>query len=178
MKKIGLILSVIVLLIGVAYFWRHRYDYFFQGQMELKSDEPAEEKRDASFGEQDVNQSEDNERRDEEEIRQGSDLSNEYDEIELSDKSLESIITEDCKDQCASKKNDEKEYRYCREVCGLSEETVEPNDCETLFGIDRDSCFKSKAITEKDFQYCEKIMDVNMREACENRVSEEIMDMN
>ena len=179
MKKLGLVFFIFLLLGGAAYLWYHRYDYFFQGQIEQEGDNGlVDEEKNEISGDQGNDQFEIDQENSENPNEQEEPLTIDYDSIELTDKPLEDIVSEDCQDRCQSKKDDKEEYLYCREICGLSEETVDLDDCETLSGIDRDSCFKSKAITEKDFQYCEKISDKNMKEACENRVSEEILDIN
>lgn len=83
----------------------------------------------------------------------------------------------DCDNNCAGYKDNADNLKYCQEVCGIR--PVAPKDsesqCESLAGLDRDSCWKDLSVSKKDFSFCEKISDAKLQKVCENRVTEELL---
>ena len=96
-------------------------------------------------------------------------------EESLPQKSLIEITDKDCDNECEFYKNDEK--NYCLEVCGLKSVPEESNDeCDNMNGLEKDYCLKSQAIEKTDFSICRRIEDKSIRETCQNRVTEDIID--
>lgn len=85
------------------------------------------------------------------------------------------ISARDCDKECEEFKDDEKNLKYCQEVCGFSPEKVEVN-CGDKSGLEKDYCFKSLAIQNKDFKICDQISDSGIKKACKNRISEDIIE--
>ena len=86
------------------------------------------------------------------------------------------VDNEDCENNCAEF-TEESDLRYCRQVCGLTPLKKEnSNSCENLTGLEKDYCLKDLAITEKDFNVCRQIKDKNIRETCQNRITEELLE--
>lgn len=168
MKKIIILILFISLSGGVYYGWNHRYDYFFKGE----TIETGSNKTEAEKTEQKSNLN--NSQPDFSNNLEESSVEKSQEGIELKNKALEKIIAEDCKRDCENKKGEE-DYQYCLEICGLREPSSSDN-CEELSGLAKESCYKDKAISEKKFEFCDKISDNNLKEACKNRVSEEIID--
>ncbi|MEF3691736.1 MAG: hypothetical protein V3574_01600 [Candidatus Moraniibacteriota bacterium] len=85
------------------------------------------------------------------------------------------IEAEDCEDGC-EQFEDEEDKKYCQEYCGLLEMSDESDtDCESLEDLEKDYCYKNQAIADKDFKLCEKISDKKLRESCQNRITEELL---
>ena len=86
------------------------------------------------------------------------------------------ITSEDCNEGCGQFE-DEEDNKYCREVCGLDSETNETvAECDKLSDLEKDYCWKDKAISEKNFKTCKKIKDKKIKQTCENRITEDILD--
>jgi len=84
------------------------------------------------------------------------------------------LTSSDCDNEC-SRFYDE-DLKYCQEVCGLGEQSEDETDCESKTGLEKDYCLKDKGIKEKDFKYCNEVLDEKIKETCQNRVTEEILD--
>jgi hypothetical protein len=177
MKKTIIIIGIFLVLFGAIYFlWTKRYTYLFQGELGEKEESPAEEIED-----NEKNNAEDGTINGEE-ANNGSGEGTEYKAIEegavsdeIINEAYEDILRNHCGNQCAAKK-DTGDYQYCLEICGLRDPNKENiDDCENLSGLEKDVCYKNKAIEEKNYDYCGKIMDVNLKASCENRVLEEIL---
>jgi hypothetical protein len=96
-------------------------------------------------------------------------------EESLPQESFIEITDKDCDNECEF--YDGKEESYCFQVCGLSSVPVESNDeCEDLNNLEKDYCLKSQAVEKTDFSICREIEDKNIRETCQNRVTEDIID--
>ena len=82
----------------------------------------------------------------------------------------------DCDSRCVKRTGED--YKYCLEICGLpsSQSTASEGDCEKKTGREKDACLKSKAIKEKNDQYCDKISDKLLKESCINAVAEGILE--
>lgn len=99
-------------------------------------------------------------------------------EIEPQRESQFEIPNQDCTNQCKNHKEVNK-LNYCKQVCGLtsikkSEEDAE--NCDKLFGLEKDYCWRDAAINKTDFEKCKKIEDGNIFEQCKNRITEDIID--
>jgi hypothetical protein len=90
----------------------------------------------------------------------------------------------DCANNCKDFKSDESDFKYCQEFCSPADETggsqktdtEKSGDCDDKSGLDKDYCWKDKAIEDENIKTCEKIQDENLKQACKNRVSEDIID--
>jgi hypothetical protein len=83
----------------------------------------------------------------------------------------------DCENNCLDFKDTPDDYKYCREFCGITEkDTKKSGDCGNLNGLDKDYCLKDQAIEKEDIKFCEDIEDGKIKQACKNRVFEDIMD--
>lgn len=177
MKRTFIIILVLVVLLGAFfYFWSHRYDYFFKGKIDQRQEE-SQDKNSLDSDESIYSENEDDEEEiDEDEDEVGEDFENGY-VYELSDKPLSEIVAEDCSNGCENQKGEE-DYAYCLEICGLKEdkEYSSESECDKMSGLAKDNCFRNLAVSQKNFSFCQKISDDNLKEACKNRVSEEIMD--
>jgi hypothetical protein len=169
MKKLFFLVLIVLLLGGGYYLWQHRYNYFFQGKQlettDSEADQPLQEKQEnpGETSNQDENKNDHQESTDDdEEENYQADIKEDY----------------DCDQKCKNRKNTNT-YRYCLEICGLSdlEENSEKqsDDCESLSGLDHDVCWKNKAIKEKNDSACNNINDAQLKKSCVNRVLEEIL---
>lgn len=184
MKKI-IIFAVIILVFvaGLYFLWQKRHEYFFQGELEnLKEDSETIKKNDnrlesdnaddPEFDDAEIGADEDDEEDgdgDEEE-----DLNDDVSD-EILKESYQEILETDCGNRCEDKK-DTDDHAYCLEICGLRDGDEDTSNCESLSGLSKDACFKSKAVEEKNYKYCSEIEDDNLRESCKDRVLEEIID--
>jgi len=50
------------------------------------------------------------------------------------------------------------------------------SDCADLEGLEIDYCYKDFAISEKDLKICGRISDAGIKKACQNRVTEDLLD--
>lgn len=164
MKKIIIILVILAILVAAGfYLWQKRDVYFFQGEIETEDSEESEN----GFFENLINLDEDDDSDNEEEDLNSSDEDDvtSFEEFE-----------EDCKTECRNIL-DEEEQTYCLEICGLKGDDEVTGDCENQEeGLNRDVCFKNKAIQELDDSYCNKIEENALKESCKNRILEEIID--
>jgi hypothetical protein len=84
----------------------------------------------------------------------------------------------DCDNNCANFKDSPDNLKYCQEACG--DRPVAPKDsesqCESLSGLEKDSCWRDLAVSKKDFSFCDKISDAKLKKVCVNRVTEEMLD--
>ena len=85
------------------------------------------------------------------------------------------VTPPDCMRECEPYKYDKKELKYCQNVCGISENTS-ANDCDKLKDLDKDYCYKSRAIEKKDASVCDSISDTAIKRTCKNRVQEDILE--
>jgi len=100
------------------------------------------------------------------------------DSISADDDVLLNIDSEDCDEGC-DQFEEEEDRQYCREYCGFttSEESTSSSDkdCDSLSDLEKDYCYKNKAISEKNFELCKKITDKKLQESCKNRVTEDLI---
>jgi hypothetical protein len=88
---------------------------------------------------------------------------------------LAHITTEHCDDDCDAFANDLSLLEYCQQVCGIVS-TKNISSCDDKKDIEKDYCLKDLAITKSDPSTCEQIKDVNIRQACKNRITEDIIE--
>lgn len=170
MKKPFFIILGLILVAGLSWYgWQNRHKYFFQGD---EGYETVDEDADAEG----ILEEEDNLNDD---VVDGEDLDEEDDEDEFVSEENEydapSITSKNCDNNCQDFSGDE--LVYCREICGFAEDDPDrkADDCEELKKLERDACYKQKAVDEKDAGVCKKISDPDLRENCENRVLEEVL---
>lgn len=86
----------------------------------------------------------------------------------------------DCENECVDFKNNESNFEYCQKICGFIqiEKKESKGECENLSGSKKDFCLRDVAVTKKDFDICEEIEDSEIKEACQNRITEELLDEN
>ncbi len=110
----------------------------------------------------------------EEDLSDDDDSANEN----VDDSKFIDITQEDCNQEC-SQFEDKEDIEYCREVCGLDDENTETkNKCDDLQDLEKDYCWKDKAIAEQNFDACQKIEDEKIKETCQNRITEDILENN
>lgn len=85
------------------------------------------------------------------------------------------VTPPDCMRECEPYKYDEKELKYCQNVCGISED-VSTNDCDKLKDLEKDYCYKNQAVEKKDASICDNISDTAVKRTCKNRIQEEILE--
>lgn len=164
-KKIILLLILAALIGGGYYLWQNRYEYFFQGDQLQTEEESGNGLDEGENGQQEPAVGEIID-----ETQDGLGLGN------ATGSSVE-ISNYDCDQQCENRKGTDK-YKYCLEICGLSDlgnGLGQSENCEGLSGFEKDVCFKNKAIKEKNDSSCDQIEDVQLKESCVNRVLEEIL---
>lgn len=83
------------------------------------------------------------------------------------------IEPEDCEDNC-SQFEDVEDKKYCLNYCGLGEVMI-TYQCEDLVDLEKDYCYKDQALAEKNYDFCKKIVDKRLMEACQNRLTEELI---
>lgn len=85
------------------------------------------------------------------------------------------VTPTDCARECEPYKYDDKELKYCQNVCGISESTS-ANDCDKLKDLEKDYCYKNQAIEKKDASICENISDSAIKKSCKNRIQEDVLE--
>jgi len=90
---------------------------------------------------------------------------------------LANITNEHCNSQCEAFANNFEHLEYCQQVCGISpSKKVSTSDCEEKKDLAKDYCFKDLAIHKKDFSICDKIEDSNIKNACKDRITQDIIE--
>ncbi|HBI16575.1 MAG: hypothetical protein UR60_C0003G0003 [Candidatus Moranbacteria bacterium GW2011_GWF2_34_56] len=84
------------------------------------------------------------------------------------------IDQEDCEGGC-EQFEDADDKKYCMEYCGIKSDTTVTDDCEKLEDLEKDYCWKNKAIAEKNFNFCKNIFDKKIQESCKTRLTEELL---
>lgn len=84
------------------------------------------------------------------------------------------IDQEDCEEGC-EQFEDADDKKYCSEYCGIKTDSEVVDDCEKQEDLERDYCWKNKAIAEKNFKFCDKIEDKKIKESCKTRLTEDII---
>ncbi len=85
-----------------------------------------------------------------------------------------SVSYEDCIDECKNFKNNSDKMVYCQTVCELPSSinitTAGSKNCNEKPGIEKDYCWKNKALLEKSIELCEKITETRLKKICKNSV--------
>lgn len=85
------------------------------------------------------------------------------------------ITTEHCNSACEAFANNLTYFNYCEEVCGITP-IKNVSDCDNKKGLEKDYCLKDLGITKKDMSVCDKINDVNLKNTCKNRITQDILE--
>lgn len=88
---------------------------------------------------------------------------------------LAHITTEHCDNNCQAFAMDFKLLEYCHQVCGIAP-LKEVSGCDDKNNLEKDYCLKDLAITKKDSALCESINDANIKQTCQNRIMEDILE--
>jgi len=86
------------------------------------------------------------------------------------------VTTGDCANQCRDYKNDEEDFKYCQNFCGLDASKKSTDGCDQLEDLEKDYCWKDLAVAKKDLPVCDKIIDSGIKKTCRNRVAEDLLD--
>jgi hypothetical protein len=89
--------------------------------------------------------------------------------------SKEPVSQSDCENECSGY-DTEKYKTACLEECNLTKVSKEESDCAQLSGTAKDSCWKEKALKEKNFSTCDNIASVSSKKSCQDRLTEELLD--
>ena len=90
---------------------------------------------------------------------------------------LVNITNEHCDSECKAFANNFEHLEYCQQVCGISpSKKVSTSDCKEKKDLAKDYCFKDLAIRKKDFSICDKIEDSNIKNACKDRITQDIIE--
>jgi hypothetical protein len=88
---------------------------------------------------------------------------------------LANITQEHCNTNCQAFSIDLTLKEYCEEACGISP-VKDVTSCDDKKGIQKDYCTKDLAITKNDSSICENISDTNIKQACKNRIAQDIIE--
>lgn len=94
---------------------------------------------------------------------------------EIAGNVLAHITPEHCDNDCNAFKIDLKLYEYCQQSCGISP-IRNVSDCSEEKGIQKDYCLKDLAVLKGDFSRCAPISDANIKQACQNRISQDAIE--
>lgn len=85
------------------------------------------------------------------------------------------ITTEHCDMDCKAFIHDFQFLEYCQQVCGIAPiESV--TNCDKEKDLQKDYCNKDLAITRGDSSLCGKIKDINIKQTCQNRILQDIVE--
>jgi hypothetical protein len=87
------------------------------------------------------------------------------------------ITAKDCDNNCAGFDNTNGNLDYCNQICNLNEPPTVPEDCSKMTDLNKDYCYKDKAIADKNLKLCDSVNDATIKKACKNRVSEDLIDL-
>ena len=170
MKKSIFVIIVIILVGGGYYLWMNRHDYFFKGEVPYKV---TEEKKTEN---QNPNENEKVEMENGDNQIEANTNENEQQISNENEDKLSDILQNHCNNKCEAKKNTD-EYRYCLEICGISNDSsIQNSDCDKISNeFEKSVCYKKQAIKEKNSGLCNNITDEVLRKNCKDRVIEELM---
>lgn len=88
---------------------------------------------------------------------------------------LAQITTEHCATNCQAFASDLQLLEYCQQVCGII--PVKPvSNCDNKKDLEKDYCLKDLAVTKGDSSLCGQINDVNVKQTCQNRIAEDLIE--
>ncbi len=90
---------------------------------------------------------------------------------------LAHITTEHCSTNCSAFANDPQLLEYCQQVCGIIP-VKNVSNCDGQGGIEKDYCLKDLAVTKKASSICNQINDINVKQTCQNRIGQDIIEGN
>jgi hypothetical protein len=85
------------------------------------------------------------------------------------------ITRDECDDECMNIDDSDKK-KYCQQFCGLSGDPKDDHSCDSLSGLEKDYCIRDSAVAEQDFAKCKEVSDSGIREQCQKRIQEDIID--
>ena len=88
---------------------------------------------------------------------------------------LAHITTEHCATNCQAFASDLHLLEYCQQVCGIIP-VKNVSNCDGKSGIEKDYCLKDLAVTKKDSSVCGQINDVNVKQTCQNRIAQDLIE--
>ena len=94
---------------------------------------------------------------------------------EISGSKIANITPEHCDNNCQAFAIDLKLFEYCEQSCGISP-VKNVSSCDDKKDIQKDYCLKDLAITKKDASQCDKINDANIKQACKNRIIQDVIE--
>ncbi len=95
--------------------------------------------------------------------------------VDIQGDTLAHITPQHCNDNCRAFAIDLKLFEYCEQSCGISP-IKNVSNCDGKKNLEKDYCNKDLAINKKDSALCEKITDGNIKQACKNRISQDIIE--
>jgi len=170
--KLKILIAIYVILIGVIVYFTYPIisARYFGDEEESKEDSIQNDNEESNLDDENTS--------DETESSEPAEATEEdMDDISADDDVLLNIDAEDCDEGC-DQFEEEEDRQYCRQYCGFttSEESASSDkDCDSLSDLEKDYCYKNKAISEKNFELCKKITDKKLQESCKNRVTEDLI---
>lgn len=84
----------------------------------------------------------------------------------------------DCSDNCEKFKSDKEDFKYCKQICGFFPIIKKESraECADLSGNEKDFCLRDLAVTKQDFRICDEISNKEIKDACNNRLIEDVFD--
>ena len=93
----------------------------------------------------------------------------------VSGSKLANITQEHCSNDCQAFGIDLTLKEYCEQACGISP-IKNVSSCDDQKDIQKDYCQKDLAITKKDSSLCDKIIDGNIKLACQSRIQQDAIE--
>lgn len=90
---------------------------------------------------------------------------------------LAHITTEQCNSNCSAFASDLQLLEYCQQVCGIIP-VKNVTSCAGQSGIEKDYCLKDLAVAKSDASICDQISDVNVKQTCQNRIEQDVIEGN
>ncbi len=168
--KTKIIIAIFIIFVGtVAYFaypvFKNRY--FQPAEDNLEQEKSSLNKKNNQFSDESSGN---------ENVANSEDI-DEDGKSTLDDNIFIDIDNEDCEDGC-EQFEDADDKKYCQEYCGAGERNSPENivsNCEESKDLEKDYCWKDKAIADKNFSFCKKIIDKKIQESCKTRLTENLI---
>lgn len=92
----------------------------------------------------------------------------------------------DCDNGC-SRFTNQSDLNYCQQICNIpspgqsgsnQNAASQPasGDCQNQIGLDKDYCLRDLGISKKDFSICDQISDAGVKKACQDRITQDILE--